>query len=111
MNRTSSRGGPCPYLGIGPSLVYYRYSLDYRPAISEVQNVVSFDIGTVAAGGVTWQLSKHVGLFAEYRYMKFAIDDEEDSMDWLLGFPSVVTNHIKADMETKQCLGGVSFLF
>ncbi len=105
------RGTLHPYLGIGPSLVYYRYSLDFGPAIGQPLNVTGGDVGWTGSSGVTWQFSKYVGLFAEYRYMKFSINDEEESMDWLLGFPSVVTYRVRADIDTQHYSGGLSFFF
>ena len=43
--------------------------------------------------------------------MKFSIDDQSESLDWLLGFPSQVTYQVQADIETTQYIGGLSFFF
>ena len=56
------RGTLHPYLGIGPSLIYYRYTLDARPAVTEPLSVSSLGTAWPVSAGVTWQFSKHVGL-------------------------------------------------
>ena len=55
------RGRLQPYVGIGPSLVYSRSKVGSSTD-------TSFDPGFDFRMGLTWMLTRTVGLFAEYRY-------------------------------------------
>jgi opacity protein-like surface antigen len=95
-----------PYLGIGPSLIYYEMSIDYRPAISEIISERGFDDGWDVRAGIFWQLYRNCGIFGEYRYTHYSIDDEKTAI-----FPAVVIQEVETTLDTHHFLMGISFRY
>jgi hypothetical protein len=100
-----------PYLGIGPSLIYYKMSIDYRPTISETISEWSLEDGWDVRAGIFWQFYRNCGIFGEYRYTHYSIDYEETSAGWLFGFPSEVIQKVETSLDTHHFLMGISFRF
>lgn len=95
-----------PYLGIGPSLVYYEMSIDYRPTISETISERSFDDGWDVRAGLFWQFYRNCGIFGEYRYTRCSIDYEKTSI-----IPVEVIERVETALDTHHFLMGISFRF
>jgi len=95
-----------PYLGIGPSLVCYEMSIDFRPTISETISKWRFEDGWDVRAGLFWQFYKNCGIFGEYRYTHYSIDYEETSI-----FPTEVIQKVETTLDTHHFLMGVSFRF
>jgi hypothetical protein len=100
-----------PYLGIGPSLIYYEMSIDYRPTISETISEWSFEDGWDLRAGLLWQFRRNYGIFGEYRYNHYSIDYKETSAGWLFGFPTEVIQKVETTLDTHHFLMGISFRF
>jgi opacity protein-like surface antigen len=94
-----------PYLGLGPSLVYQKATVDYRPEVDRKVKLSSVEIGFDARLGLAWQFHRRVGLFAEYRFTYVPIDEEDDS-----GF-NASTERVDARLTTHHVLVGVSIRF
>jgi hypothetical protein len=58
-----------PYLGVGPSAVYSRFKQDLAHlGLPGKLTDDRFDVGLDARGGLTWMLTRTIGLFGEYRF-------------------------------------------
>jgi len=95
-----------PYLGIGPSLIFYKMSIDYRPTISETISEWSFEDGWDVRAGLFWKFYKNCGIFGEYRYTHYSIDHEERSF-----FTNEVIQKVETTLDTHHFLMGISFRF
>jgi opacity protein-like surface antigen len=73
-----------PYLGIGPSLVYSR-------AKSGGSSDTSFDVGFDLHLGLTWMVTKTIGLFGEYR---FSYAQPDYDLNGTKVEPEFIVNHV-----------------
>ena len=100
-----------PYLGGGPSLIYYDMNVDFRPTVSERVSDWGFENGWDFRAGLLWQFHRNFGIFGEYRYTHYNIDYEETSAGWLFGFPTEVIQKVETTLDTHHFLMGISFRF
>ena len=64
-----------PYLGIGPSVYYSHASVNFDPPFQNANHGSLFgDVGLDMRAGTLWQLSKMLGVFAEYRFTHVSLD-------------------------------------
>jgi opacity protein-like surface antigen len=83
-----------PYLTVGPAL--YIVDLEgFHPSKFHPKT----SIGVTGGGGLAWQFTKHIGVFAEYRYTNTR--------------PSLESGDIvfKTHLSTHHLLGGISFRY
>ncbi len=73
-----------PYLGFGPSIVYSRADVGTSKA-------TSFDPGFDLRLGLTWMLTRTIGLFGEYRFSYLKPDYEFNGVE---AEPEFFVNHV-----------------
>ena len=100
-----------PYLGGGPSAIYYDMSVDLRPAVSDKVSDWSFDTGWDFRAGLLWQFHKNFGVFGEYRYTHYKINYKDKTEDWILGFEPRTRVKVETPLDTHYFLTGISFRF
>ena len=100
-----------PYLGGGPSAIYYDMSVDLRPAVSDKVSDWSFDTGWDFRAGLLWQFHKNFGVFGEYRYTHYKINYKDKTADWILGFEPRTKVKVETPLDTHYFLTGISFRF
>ena len=79
-----------PYVGVGPA---WAVTIDTDKA--------ALILGGLVRGGVSFQLFRHISLFAEYRYSFFPDFELRDKSGL----------HFKTDLDTNNFVGGLSFRF
>jgi hypothetical protein len=79
-----------PYLGVGPA---WAVTVDLDEA--------ALVLGALVRGGVSFQLFRHLSLFAEYRYTYFPNFELTDKSGL----------HFQADLNTHNVVGGISIRF
>ena len=84
-----------PYGGVGPSLVVSAIDLDGPGGIEDAE----VDLGLDVRGGIDVILTRHFGLFAEYRFTHFSPSFEDGG------------NRLSLDVDTHYVQGGVTFRF
>jgi len=84
-----------PYAGVGPSLIVSAIDLDGPGGIEDVQA----DLGLDVRGGLDVILTRHFGLFAEYRFTHFSPSFSDGG------------NRLSLDLDTHYLQGGVTFRF
>ena len=87
-----------PYIGGGPSLVATRVKLD-APALGERFSDTVAELGADLRAGLTFMLTRNVGVFAEGRYLFFTTK------------PGAHSFGVDLDIETFQALGGLTLRF
>ena len=100
-----------PYLGGGPSAIYYDMSVDLRPAVSDKVSDWSFDTGWDFRAGLLWQFHKNFGVFGEYRYTHYKINYKDKTADWILGFEPRTRVKVETPLDTHYFLTGISLRF
>jgi len=99
-----------PYAGLGPSLAVYTYaSADLGPPTNNI-NGSNASLGLQIPAGMALQLSKHVALFAEYRFDWYKVVIME-SNHTIFGTNHDVANKLTAALDIHNALFGVSFRF
>ena len=79
-----------PYVGVGPAW-----------AITVDTDKAALILGGLVRGGVSFQLFRHLALFAEYRYSFFPNFELKDKSGL----------HFKTDLDTNNVVGGISIRF
>ncbi|MCG6944152.1 MAG: porin family protein, partial [Deltaproteobacteria bacterium] len=100
-----------PYLGGGPSLIYYDMSVDLRPTVSEKVSDWSFEDGWDFRAGLLWQFHTNFGIFGEYRYTHYKINYKDETEEWILGFEPRTRLKVETTLETHHFLTGIAFRF
>ena len=100
-----------PYLGAGPSAIYYDMTVDLRPAVSEKVSDWGFDTGWDFRAGLLWQFHGNFGVFGEYRYTHYKIKYKDKTADWILGFEPRTRVKVETPLDTHYFLTGISFRF
>ena len=100
-----------PYLGGGPSIIYYDMKVDFRPAVSEKVSEWSFENGWDFRAGVLWQFHQNFGLFGEYRYTHYKIRYKDETEEWILGYEPRTRLKVETTLDTHHFLTGISFRF
>ena len=93
-----SSGRLQPYAAIGPGFFFYHASADFRPRVPKEVNENGYSVGIDVRAGLTLLLTRRVGVFGEYRYTYFTID--ENFLD-----------RFGVGIETNHLLCGLSFRF
>jgi hypothetical protein len=86
-----------PYLGGGPSIIYYDMSVDFRP----------WDF----RAGLLWQFHSNFGIFGEYRYTHYEINYKDETEEWILGYEPRTRLKVDTTLDTHHFLTGISFRF
>lgn len=100
-----------PYLGGGPSIIYYDMKVDFRPAVSEKVSEWSFENGWDFRAGVLWQFHQNFCLFGEYRYTHYKIRYKDETEEWILGYEPRTRLKVETTLDTHHFLTGISFRF
>jgi opacity protein-like surface antigen len=100
-----------PYLGGGPSIIYYDMSVDFRPAVSEKVSDWGFDNGWDFRAGLLWQFHRSFSIFGEYRYTHYEINYKDETEEWILGFEPRTRLKVETTLDTHHFLTGISFRF
>ena len=96
------RGRLQPYIAAGPAL--FVSHLDGRiPQIGERVEAVSVDAGLDVRGGLTFMLTKNIGIFGEYRFTHVKPDFGFDILD--------IDSKAKTTFDTHHVHGGLTFRF
>lgn len=86
------RGRLQPYVGMGPSFVYSKSK-------SGTASDTSFDIGFDLRLGLTWMLTRNVGLFGEYRF------------SWVQPGYDLNEGHVEPEFAVNHLAAGLTFRF
>jgi len=86
------RGRFQPYVGIGPSFVYSKSK-------SGTASDTSFDIGFDLRLGLTWMLTRNIGLFGEYRFSYVQPDYDLNG------------EHVEPEFSVNHLAAGLTFRF
>jgi opacity protein-like surface antigen len=98
-----------PYAGLGPSLSLYTYtSADFGPPTNNI-NGWNMSLGLQMPAGVAVQLSKHIALFAEYRFAWYKVVVQDN--DPYIGNSNNVARKITAALDIHNALFGISYRF
>lgn len=100
-----------PYLGGGPSIIYYDMSVDFRPAVSEKVSDWGFENGWDFRAGLLWQFHRNLSIFGEYRYTHYEINYKDKTEEWILGFEPRTRLKVETTLDTHHFLTGISFRF
>jgi opacity protein-like surface antigen len=100
-----------PYLGGGPSIIYYDMTVDFRPTVSEKVSEWSFENGWDFRAGLLWQFHRNFGIFGEYRYTHYKIHYKDETEEWILGFEPRTRLKVDTTLDTHHFLTGISFRF
>jgi Outer membrane protein beta-barrel domain len=100
-----------PYLGGGPSVIYYDMTVDFRPAVSERVSDWGFENGWDFRAGLLWQFHRNFGIFGEYRYTHYKINYKDETEEWILGFEPRTRLKVNTTLDTHHFLTGISFRF
>jgi opacity protein-like surface antigen len=100
-----------PYLGGGPSLIYYDMTVDLRPTVSEKVSDWSFEDGWDFRAGLLWQFHRNFGIFGEYRYTHYKIKYKDETNEWILGFEPRTRLKVETTLDTHHFLTGIAFRF
>jgi outer membrane protein W len=94
-----------PFLSAGPAL-FVTWAGQNRNVQPQGQNGTDVALGAKAEAGVTFLLTKTVGLFTEYRFTHFT-----SKLSYQNTTPSPATEFYKATYDSHQVIGGISFRF
>jgi opacity protein-like surface antigen len=88
-----------PYIFAGPTLFISRFDVDVSGAAAGGEEDTSTDLGFTAGGGVTFMLTRMIGLFGEYR---FTYNRPDFNLNGLEAEPKIDSHHV---------LGGLTLRF
>lgn len=94
-----------PYAGVGPSLVVSRLDIDAGSSLASALGLgggiddTEVDLGVDARGGLDVLLTRHFGLFAEYRFTHFRPTYSDGG------------RRLSLDLDTHFIQGGLTFRF
>jgi len=94
-----------PFLSAGPAL-FVTWAGQNRNVQPQGQHGTDVALGAKAEAGVTFLLTKTVGLFTEYRFTHFT-----SKLSYQNTTPSPATEIYKATYDSHQIIGGISFSF
>jgi hypothetical protein len=94
-----------PFLSAGPAL-FVTWAGQNRNVQPQGQHGTDVALGAKAEAGVTFLLTKTVGLFTEYRFTHFT-----SKLSYQNTTPSPATEIYKATYDSHQVIGGISFRF
>ena len=98
-----------PYFGFGPSACFFDIEVQFQPIIERTISRHYAEFGWQLQMGLLWQFHKEYGLFVEYRYTTFRINEEwEEDATFLT---SGHTEKVKTTLDTHHFLMGISFRF
>ena len=99
-----------PYAGVGPALTFSLARLGLDDAVPGFDDYYdgAFDVGVDALGGLAFQLSPRIALFAEYRFTYLDLDFDREVDNDLGPDPDVEVDTI---LRTHHATLGVSFHF
>jgi opacity protein-like surface antigen len=100
-----------PYLGGGPSIIYYDMTVDFRPTVSEKVSDWSLENGWDFRAGLLWQFHRNFGIFGEYRYTHYEINYKDETEEWILGYEPRTRLKVETTLDTHHFLTGISFRF
>lgn len=95
-----------PYLSAGPALFVTWAETPWNIVQPKGQHDSDVALGAKAEGGVTFLLTKTVGLFTEYRFTHFT-----SKLNYQNTTSVPATETYKTNWDSHQVLGGVSFRF
>lgn len=94
-----------PYLSAGPAL-FISWAGQNRNVQPQGQQAEDVNLGVKAGGGVSFLLSKTVGLFTEYRFTHFT-----SNLDYQNTTPAPAREEYKASYDSHHIIAGISFRF
>jgi opacity protein-like surface antigen len=94
-----------PFLSAGPAL-FVTWAGENRNVQPQGQQGTDVALGAKAEAGVTFLLTKTVGLFTEYRFTHFTSE-----LSYQNTTPSPATEIYQATYDSHQIIGGISFRF
>jgi opacity protein-like surface antigen len=94
-----------PYLSAGPAL-FVTWAETPRNVQPSGQHDTDLAVGAKASGGVTFLLTKTVGLFTEYRFTHFT-----SNLSYQNTTIAPATETYKTTWDSQQVIGGLSFRF
>ena len=96
------RGRLQPYVAVGPAvfIAHFRDTSNFSPSNQSDTDTV---VGPKAAGGLAWHVTRHLAVFAEYRFTRFEAEWEFQSNFGRLEVSAPITTH--------AVLGGLSLRF
>jgi len=94
-----------PYLAAGPAL-FISWAGQNRNVQPDNQNATDVNVGVKAGGGVSFLLTKTVGLFTEYRFTHFT-----SQLTYQNTTPAPATETFKASYDSHHIIAGVSVRF
>jgi opacity protein-like surface antigen len=95
-----------PYLSAGPALFVTWAETPWNIVQPKGQHDADVALGAKAEGGVTFLLTKTVGLFTEYRFTHFT-----SKLNYQNTTSAPASETYKANWDSHQVVGGVSFRF
>ena len=98
-----------PYFGFGPSACYFDIDVQFQPIISKTISRHWAEFGWQCQAGLFWQFHKEYGLFVEYRYTTFRINEEWTEDEGWFGGGHI--EKVKTTLDTHHFLMGISFRF
>jgi hypothetical protein len=104
-SETFTHGRLQPFVSAGPAL-FVTYAGQNRNVQPQGQHETDVALGAKAEAGVTFLLTKTVGLFTEYRFTHFTSE-----LSYQNTSPSPATEIYRATYDSHQAIGGISFRF
>jgi opacity protein-like surface antigen len=95
-----------PYLSAGPALFVTWAETPWNIVQPKGQHDTDVALGAKAEGGVTFLVTKTVGLFTEYRFTHFT-----SKLTYQNTTSAPATETYKATLDSHQIIGGISFRF
>ncbi len=95
-----------PYLSAGPALFVTWAETPWNIVQPKGQHDSDVALGAKAAGGLTFLVTKSVGLFTEYRFTHFT-----SKLNYQNATGAPASETYKANWDSHQVLGGISFRF
>jgi opacity protein-like surface antigen len=97
------RGRLQPYVAVGPT-VFIAHFRDTSNFSSSDQSDTDTAVGPKVAGGLAWQITRHLAAFAEYRFTHF-------KAEWEFQSDRFGRVEVNAPITTHSILGGLSLRF
>src|SRR5262245_62134355 len=94
-----------PYISAGPAL-FISWAGQNRNVQPEGQNATDVNLGVKAGAGVSFMVTKTLGLFTEYRFTHFT-----SNLTYQNTTPGPATETFKASYDSQQVIAGVSLRF
>ncbi len=97
------RGRLQPYVAVGPTvfIAHFRDTSNFSPSN---QSDTDTAVGPKVAGGLAWQITRHLAAFAEYRFTHF-------KAEWEFQSNPFGRLEVNAPITTHSVLGGLSLRF